>query len=318
VRVALLAVLVACPSGCNQILGIGDFHLGDDQGSDVGMFCLGSTALYKYCAADAPMGAVTLSKDIDTDSTQDCQTDAANGVCVIAADTIGVQRVAVTGSLPLVLVAGSTIEVTDVLDGSSGQAMPGPVPHPARTGPGSTAAGLCAGPAGMDSTQGAGAGAGGSFGDIGADGEDGGSSANIPGGTATDAATLTKIQAGCAGGKGGDGDTVGSGGLGGVGGGAIYLVAGTSIHVTSEGAIYASGQGGVGANKDHGAGGGGGAGGLIGLDAPQVTVEGFVVANGAAGGEGANGSSIGADGDDGTTSVTMARRSTRRRPAVPT
>ena len=61
--------------------------------------------------------------------------------------------------------------------------------------------------------------------------------------------------------------------MGGHGGGAIYLAAHTAIHVSTTGAIDASGRGGAGGNVSDGGGGGGGAGGLIAFDSPVVTFD---------------------------------------------
>lgn len=111
-------------------------------------------------------------------------------------------------------------------------------------------------------------GGGGSFCGIGGKG---GASSGTPaiGGSAYGNATLTPLAAGSA---GGDVD----GYAWGAGGGAIQISSGTSILVVGVGIITASGGG--------GSYGGGGSGGAILLEAPTITIEGNVTANGGGGG----------------------------------
>jgi hypothetical protein len=102
------------------------------------------------------------------------------------------------------------------------------------------------------------------------------------GGKAYGSATNTPLVGGSSGGGGGTGES-------GAGGGALQVVAGVSLEVSSTGAIEASGGGGF----WHG--NGGGAGGAILLEAPAVSIFGTLAANGGGGGAGYD-SSSGADG----------------------
>ena len=105
-----------------------------------------------------------------------------------------------------------------------------------------------------------------------------------PGGATYGNAALTPLVGGSAG--------AGQGYGGSAGGGAIQIVAGTSITVRAYGLIDASGGGG----QDN-TWGGGGSGGAILLEAPAVVVDGNVVANGGGG----SGDGIAApNGGDGT------------------
>jgi hypothetical protein len=108
------------------------------------------------------------------------------------------------------------------------------------------------------------------------------------------------LRGGCRGCDGGAGDMQHRS-PGGDGGGAVYLIAGTAIHVLGD--VFASGAGGGATSGVLGAeqgGGGGGTGGVIGLDAQSLDIVGRVVANGGAGG-GGGGSMGGSPGGDGTT-----------------
>lgn len=81
------------------------------------------------------------------------------------------------------------------------------------------------------------------------------------------------------GGSGGGGDSY----CGGGGGGALQIVSSTSIHVVAGGGINA---GGASSKNYHG---GGGSGGAILVEAPKVTVQGTLAANGGGGGYGCGG-----------------------------
>jgi hypothetical protein len=281
--------------------------------------CFGVGLLKNLCLLSPPAGDKILPSAINTDATETCtrvlpQTGsptAAPELCVIAAGTITAQgTVTVTGARALVLIAAETIVVADgaTLDASSTTKT-----NPRRVGPGANL-GPCARPGGADGqAAGAGGGAGGSLATKGGDGGRGNLNADpmkgqrvAQGGRAggTQSAPLL-LRGGCPGGKGGDSQIVagaGNGGAGGAGGGAVYLIAGASITVTGD--VFASGAGGDAINNNSGGeqgGGGGGTGGMIGFDAPTVTLDGRVVANGGAGGGGGGQDTGGKPGGDGTT-----------------
>ncbi|MBT8495938.1 MAG: hypothetical protein KJO07_23035 [Deltaproteobacteria bacterium] len=145
--------------------------------------------------------------------------------------------------------------------------------------------------------NGGGGGGGAGFGGPGGDGGSGsdGAAAGATGGAGFSTSIL---RGGC---PGGDGADVGEGavGTGGAGGGALLLLATTSISIS--GTIHAGGQAGRGATRPNG-GGGAGSGGMIGLVAPLVDLTEDVVlaSNGGGGGEGGNAdSSMGGTGSSG-------------------
>jgi hypothetical protein len=336
-RLGWLAILAGCGfqgTSSNNTIDAGtpivDASVpGDSDGSDTmppdapppdAQQCFG-VGLLKLCLTKPPTGDMTLSTPINTDTAGTCtqvftQIGSPNNapeLCAITGKTITVQgTVTVQGSRALVLIASDTITVAQgaTLDASS-------TTSPARLGPGANL-GACARPGNPDnSTDGAGGGAGGSLATKGGDGGVGNLNAKNPqnpsrGGAAGGTQPApTLLRGGCAGGKGGDGKTlpggVGNGGLGGNGGGAVYLIAGTSITVTGD--VFASGSGGgtrAGADGLQQGGGGGGTGGLIGFDAPTVIINGKVAANGGAGGGGGSGTG-GTAGGDGTTTNWNAR-----------
>jgi hypothetical protein len=272
--------------------------------------CFG-VGLLKLCLMAPPAGDRMLPSAINTDAAGTCtqvfpQTGsptAAPELCVIAARTITAQgTVTVTGARALVLIAADTIAVASgaALDASS-------TTNPKHPGPGANL-GACAKPGNGDSSNnGAGGGAGGSLatkggnGGLGNKNAPGGKQNGAKGGTAGVAQPPpTLLRGGCPGGDGGDGQP-GNGGAGGSGGGAVYLIAGGSITITGD--VFASGAGGDATPNNAGrqqGGGGGGSGGMIGLDAPVVTIDGRVVANGAAGG-GGGATTGGKSGGEGTT-----------------
>ncbi len=90
----------------------------------------------------------------------------------------------------------------------------------------------------------------------------------------------------------------------GAGGGAVQLVAGTSITIAAGGVIAAGGGGGS-DGTDTGLYGasGGGSGGAVLLEAPTVTVAGTIAANGGGGGGGAGGPTIAPDSTDNGTAA---------------
>jgi hypothetical protein len=261
--------------------------MGIDVMPDAPAFCYGS-GLVETCFDDAPSGTVTLDNDIDTDTDGLCDDDPRNAAwCVIAAGSITVNDIAVTGALPLVLVSTSTIDVDGMLDASS--KVDG-----SQIGAGATSDGCLPGTLPSDANAG---GAGGSFGGLGGDGSKTGH------GTAGAALTPTTLRGGCPGQRGGGGPGVG--GAGGPGGGAVYLIADT---ITVDGTINASGAGGQAGQSAQAGGGGAGAGGMIGFDAMTVTVTGTVLANGGGGGEGGRGGGGAAqDGTDPNPTMPLVR-----------
>ena len=287
-----LAVALAS-AGCNSLLGIEDLTLADASPPD-SAFCYGT--LVTRCYDAPPAGALALSSTIDTSTDVRCDAVAqpdGTEVCVVAGATIVVEAAGFTaaGARPLVLLAAETITVTGTLDVASRSATLGAGANPAACGtPGDGATGRHGG-----------GGAGGSFGTrggIGGVGGGGPGEGGNPGVANAPVDTLT-VRGGCPGGAGGQGAAA-LPGAGGAGGGAVYLIAGTSI--TVDGAIQASGSGAAATpvNSMSSGGGGGGAGGLVALEAPAIDVIGTVVAHGGGGGEGGGETAGGAPGDNGS------------------
>lgn len=236
---------------------------------------------------------------INTDDATMCAatTASAAGYCVIAGTDIAISStVSATGKRPLFFVATGSITVT-----ASGKIDVGSHRNPAQIGAGADPSSCLPGAL----PTGNGGAAGGSF--LGMGGA-GGVGANGGGGSAAAAvARLTQARGGCPGQS-----SLNNGvnpAAGGHGGGAVFLIAAAKIDVA--GTINATGQGGSGGagqkptptNSPGGAGGGGGAGGMIGLDAPMVSVEGVLLANGAGGGGGGGGGGPGLAAPDPTAPV---------------
>jgi hypothetical protein len=150
------------------------------------------------------------------------------------------------------------------------------------------------------------AGGGGSFcgtGGKGAAFEDAGSPAS--GGAVYGTATLIPLVGGSTGGSGGvDQNNMAQPGSG---GGALQLVAGTSITISDGGALGAGGGPGAQQFDNQVMPAGGGSGGAVLLEAPTVTIIGTIAVNGGGGGGGQGGQGNGADlspvfasGGDGT------------------
>jgi hypothetical protein len=277
--------------------------------------CYG-VGVVKVCFQALPTGTVTLpaganplDTSVNTNCTQVVAQQGGPSLCVIAGMNVTVSGTLVAvGARPLVLVAtdvltvnsSGTIDVSSV--GGTG----------ARRGAGGGATECSPSAKGQNDSGGAGGGAGGSFGTVGGRGGTGDvNTSDLPigtgqGGNAGAAQTSpTVLHGGCVGGAGGAGsvDPRDTGGAGGDGGGAVYLIAGNRIAIENNGNVFASGAGGrvtAGSAGFQQGAGGGGSGGMIGLDAPTIQVQGRVVANGGAGG-GGGGNVGGTAGGNGTT-----------------
>jgi hypothetical protein len=212
-----------------------------------------------------------------------------------------------TGAIPLLIASWSTITVDGTIDVSSGTTI----------GPGAGAnTGTCNGPTAGTQASGGGGGGGAGFGD---DGGNGGTGDDGDGARGSKGSKLgsppANVRGGCAGAKGGAGDRQDGGGDGGKGGGALQLTARQSITVS--GKLHAGGQGGRPADADIGGsdesrrsgGGGGGSGGMLGLEAPMITVgaDAILAANGGGGGGGCN-TGLAVAGQDGQLDTTRASR----------
>lgn len=266
-----------------------------------GLGCYG-TGLIEVCLGAPPTGTYSpptnpyyLDTDVDTACTTVVTQSTGRSVCVVAAASISIAGYfRAHGSRPLVLVAADTIvvELTGQIDVSSNSG-------PSGDGAGANGTPCSAPTAGTDDTgssanAGAGGGGGGGFGGDGGDGGDGQGVAK--GAKGAKLGATTSVRGGCAGANGGNNNN--NAGPAGRGGGAVHLIAGTSILVNGE--IEANGDRGSGGGNKAG-GGGGGSGGLIGLDAPVLTIAAGaeVYANGGGGGEGGG---CGVGGGDGSTS----------------
>ena len=246
-------------------------------------YCFGKatgSGLFRYCAPALSDVQLSLASFIRTDTGGDCTsfaTQASNevpGVCVIYARTINVPSagVRVEGPRPLVLVAIESIEVEGVLDVASHvTSMPGAGANPAGCEP------LAAAKSSTGGGKGGGAGgtaqgAGGAGGSAGTDGE--GAQPKV-------AVAPGVVRGGCS----GDIGVAPNPCTPGRGGGAVYLIAGSSITINNGGKIDASGSGASGGGSS---GCGGGAGGMIGFDAPQIVSNGILMAVGGGGSSGNN------------------------------
>jgi len=247
--------------------------------------CFG-TGIVKVCLASAPTGDLTsLGGTLDTTNSPLCAPLVSGGdLCVIAATTITVQTaLRAIGTKPLVLLASDTITTNAPIDVASHR-----VAGADELGAGADPVGLCsAGTAPQTANGSSGGGAGGSFTGGGGNGGAGSDVNTAKGGAGGVAGTaniiVTQLRGGCPGQKGAAAASADAGAAG-HGGGAIFLLAGTSI--TAQQTINASGEGGGGGIANVSGGGGGGTGGLIGFDAPTVVVNGLILANGGGGGEG--------------------------------
>ena len=256
------------------------------------LFCYG-TGVVKICLATPPTASFTtvVPTTINTTNASQCASvvSGGEGYCVIAATTITVGGVlTATGSKPLVLLASQSIMTTATIDVASHRGASETI------GAGADSPQCDAGT--PPSSNGGGGGAGGSF-----TGSGGPGGATFIGGSTGGAAgaavaEVTALRGGC---PGQDGEGVNKG-VRGHGGGAVFLIAGTSI--TIGGAILAAGEGGAGGVASISGGGGGGSGGMIGFDAPTINVSRLLLASGGGGGEGSNQNTLSGDpGADPTT-----------------
>jgi hypothetical protein len=216
--------------------------------------------------------------------------------CFVVATNINISSlVRVTGSRPLVLLATNKLTITGTLDaaGHLAGATPG-------AGPGAPFTN-CISPTGtLQSSSGGGdGGAGGSFMSRGGNngGGDGRSSSSTS--APADAASPLRLRAGCTG-QTASGGTPGAGGFA---GGAVVLMAGGTIDITT-GIVNASGGGG-GVPGGKAGGGGGGTGGMIALYAPTILTGSAtrLAANGGGGASGGTGAQPGGETDPTTPSM---------------
>jgi len=319
-RTLLFASLVGCSFSPSRATGGDDVPVVDapsDADAPVteqdANTCFG-TGLVKICLAQLPTTAVTLpianplNTGVDSNCTEVIAQTDGDPLCVIEGTQIDVGNLVAIGTRPLVLVATGTITVSGALDVSS---------TGTRVGAGANFS-LCA-DAPYAPTQaegdsgGGGGGAGGGFGTVGGSGALGDDNDNhlptphkgLPGLGGAQQPAPTVLRGGCPGSAGGSGTvtTTDPGGAGGAGGGAVYLISRTSIAITGTGAVFASGAGGqshIGAAGVEEGGGGGGSGGMIGIDAPAIAIDGILAANGGAG-AGGGGNVGGSAGGDGST-----------------
>jgi hypothetical protein len=257
---------------------------------------------WQLCLDALPSGVVTLTGTLDTDRndvspsnpclknqptswTNSLQPDA----CIVVGDKVTVTSLVATGKRPLVIIGGSAIAVTTLLDvGSRHQ-------PPAGAGANSTECQPFKRDPGTGS--GGGGGAGGSFGGQAGNGGQGNNGNRANGQAANaDVGDPSRLRGGCPGQVGGNSKA----GDGGSGGGAVYLVSNGTI--TIMGTIDASGAGGIGATANNG-GSGGGSGGLIVLHAAAISTTAtslvFATGGGGSGGGAASGPPATARGQDG-------------------
>ena len=273
--------------------------------------CFGPAG-WQLCLDALPTGAITLGGTIDTDRndvspsnpcsknqpaswTNALQPDA----CIVVADKVSVTSLDATGKRPLVIIGGSAITVTTLLDvGSRHTPPPGAGTQSTECRPFQRSPG---------NGSGGGGGAGASFGGRGGNGGLG-DNQNHQSGQAGDAdvGEPTRLRGGCAGQSGGNAPA----GSGGAGGGAVYLVSNGTLTIL--GTIDASGAGGGGGAAQNG-GSGGGSGGLIVLSATTISAMSgslvFATGGGGGGGGAASGppaTSKGVDGQDPAVGLPLA------------
>ncbi|HTR56163.1 MAG TPA: hypothetical protein VMJ10_36060 [Kofleriaceae bacterium] len=235
----------------------------------------------KLCVSGS--GVMKLSGMFDTSECMPVIQTGGGPYCLVTADTIEIslgQTFTATGTMPIAF-AATNIAIDGTLDVSS---------TASRSGAGADDA-ACA--LGVLPTMAAG-GAGGSFGTVGGQGGDARSS--VDGGQpAAASASPTLLHGGCPGQAGATTTAPG-----GAGGGGVWLFATATIAISGE--IDAGGAGGtsVASAIGSGGGGGGGAGGMIGIEAPAITLMGSTLAANGGGGGGGNAKDLaGGNGSDG-------------------
>jgi hypothetical protein len=264
-----------------------------------GELCFGPTG-WQVCLDAPPSGAVTLTGALDTDKSDaenPCRKDQPASwtaalqpdACFVVGAKVTVTSLVATGKRPLVIVGGSAIAITTLLDVGSR--------HVGAAGAGANSTECQLFKRNPGTGTGGGGGAGGSFGGQAGNGGQG-NAGNRQNGQAADAdvGDPARLRGGCPGQAGGNSKA----GDGGNGGGAVYLVSGGTI--TIMGAIDASGAGGLGAAGQNG-GSGGGSGGLIVLHGAAISTMGttlvFATGGGGGGGGAASGPPATAKGNDG-------------------
>ena len=283
------AIVVLLLGGCDRAFGLGpvsgDAVVAPDGAAggpiDGSTPCYGrngpgGAGLFQFCTNTSVPFPTLSTTTFNTDQDPICEPSAA-AACVIVSPVIDIiGTVNAVGSRPLVLISTTTLTVMGTIDVSSNTTAQNTAVNKGAGADDTT----CTPPHPSLESSG---GPGGTFGTPG--GAGGGSSVT----SATPIGTVDKVRGGCPGSNGTIGEDS-SAGAGGASGGAVYLIAGTSITIGDAAVVNASGALGFGgphdANDDAfpgGGGGGGGAGGLIGFDAPTVTVAGIVMANGAGG-----------------------------------
>jgi hypothetical protein len=254
------------------------------------------------CAKAAPGPAWTVSgSGVNTYNTTDGTLNGGAGPSSFVLDYSGgyklrvifVQRLDVTarlrliGEFPLVVVSWTDIAIAGEVNASSarvgGVVTPG-AGSPRRSGCTPAKAGTGSSP---NMRRDGGGGGGGGLGAGGGRGGNGqGSTAGGDGGGSI--AATSDFAAGCDGAL--SPNLSSSSAAGGLGGGAVHLIAKSSITVAANARIHAGGSGGDGltGTQSEGGGGGGGSGGTIGFDTPTLTIEAraVIAANGGGGGAG--------------------------------
>lgn len=236
-------------------------------------------------ALGMPAAVVSQNISIDTDacapsipidaSSQIIAQTSAPGICAFIAGSFDLEGVVATGERALAFVSPGKIVMRGLIDGAARKRFMGSL----NDGPGAVLVGACV-------AQGTGGGGNATNGSV---GYNFGTSIPIasPGGLAE--TNFSPLIGGCPGGV----ITSGAGG----GGGALQIVSMTSIELTATGLLSFGGAGGTAAF-------GGGSGGTIVFEAPQVSVAGSVAANG--GGGSVRDLSCVAEGSDATPDNTPA------------
>jgi hypothetical protein len=272
--------------------GTGDNGVGDASDAASGAFVPSNVPLTTFPTTAGDVTIATSSCTADTDNfTVDCVSPGPDGglpfvfvkamqsdgseVSVLAVNSLYVATagsLSLKGSRPLIVWARTTVSI-------HGSFTADPTFHPTNGGgavatPSGPGGGPGGGAAGLSNPQVGGG--GGSYCGVGGSGANSSSVTSDAGSPAAGGRTYgnAPIVPLVGGSAGGAPMTVGGGGEG---GGAIEITAGTSIDVGSGGMISVPGYGGS------GNGGAGGSGGALLLEAPNVSIEGVLAANGGGG-----------------------------------